>query len=544
MQQKHWVWGRVGLLASVWLLLLPVLVFRFLPMTDHPQHLAVVSILKHFGEPSFDFSSYYMLDGWRTLYWGPYALTYLFSFVFSLEFSGRLVVFLSLLSYPLGVWAFLSVRGGDPRWVLLTYPLVYSRPFFWGFVNFLLAVGLVLVLWAWLSRRVVGRWSPCVALALGLCVALTHVYGMAFLAGALVLSWCFGEREVARRGVVWLFPVWLLGGLWLLFQSGATGYGALGMRSLGFRLRHLPDALLGGYRDPSELLLLLVWVCGVLGLVWRVWRKEADSSDDSLDRRQWSGGGGEGFRDVAVGENKAEYNNAERETEGEQAANVAERRRWGRILCVYALLNLLLYFVLPAHTKTAKFLHFRHLFLACALLPLLGACVSRERIGRGWMGILCLIVGMSIATAWYHLWGFDREARSFEKVMIAIPPRSRLLYIAVDRGGSWMRTAPYLHFGAYIQAEKGGVLAVTFPRFFWNIPVKMRADLALPPTPRDFEWDWSRFDDVRFGYAYPFVLLRKESSAYAWHSAFPYRLWYHVGPWQLYRRSVAPKNQR
>ncbi len=274
MRQKHWVWGRMGLLASVWLLLLPVLVFRFLPMTDHPQHLAVVSILKHFGEPSFDFSSYYTLDGWRTLYWGPYALTYLFSFVFSLEFSARLVVFLSLLSYPLGVWAFLSVRGGDPRWVLLAYPLVYSRPFFWGFVNFLLAVGLVLSLWAWLSRRVVRWWSPWLGLGLGLCVALTHVYGMAFLAGALVLSWWFGEREVARRGVVWLFPVWLLGGLWLLFQSGATGYGELGMRSLGFRLRHLPDALLGGYRDPSELLLLLVWVCSVLGLVWRVWAKE------------------------------------------------------------------------------------------------------------------------------------------------------------------------------------------------------------------------------------------------------------------------------
>ncbi len=134
--------------------------------------------------------------------------------------------------------------------------------------------------------------------------------------------------------------------------------------------------------------------------------------------------------------------------------------------------------------------------MACALLPLLGACVSRERIGRGWMGILCLIAGMSIVTAWYHLWGFDREARPFEKVMAAMPPRAKLLYIAVDRGGAWMRTAPYLHFGAYIQAEKGGVLAVTFPRFFWNIPVKMRADLALPPTPRDFEWDWSRFDDV------------------------------------------------
>ncbi len=539
MQQRERMWGNLGLLVSVLILLLPVLLFRFLPMTDHPQHLAVVSILKHLGDPSFDFSSYYTLEGWRTLYWGPYALTYLFSFVFSLEFSARLVVFLSLLSYPLGVWAFLVVRGADPRWVWLTFPLVYSRPFFWGFVNFLLAVGLVFGLWAWLSRRLVGKWDPVLAVLLGLSVALTHVYGLAFLVGGLVFAWWLGERDLARRGALWLSPVWLLGGLWLLFQSGASGYGAWGMGSLGSRLRHLPDALLGGYRDPSEWLLFVGWVAVIIALVWKVGSEQAEEARNAS--KPTAGRLEETKRSSKKHAPKAEDASVGEPFEKEQAEATA-RRRWVRILVGYALLNLLLYFVLPTHTKTAKFLNFRHLFLACSLLPLLGSCVVQQRLGRGWLGVLCLVGGMSIGSAWYHLWGFDREARPFEKVMAAMPPRAKLLYVAVDRGGSWMRTAPYLHFGAYIQAEKGGVLAVTFPRFFWNIPIKMRSDLTLPPTPRDLEWDWSRFDDVRFGHAYPFLLLRKESSSYPWHRMFPYRLWFRVGPWQLYQRSSSPKD--
>ena len=82
----------------------------------------------------------------------------------SLELGMRVVVVLSLASLPIGLFALLRALG-KPEWLaLLSLPLVYNRAFFWGFVNFQLALGFALLALAILVRPPRG-WRSELALA-------------------------------------------------------------------------------------------------------------------------------------------------------------------------------------------------------------------------------------------------------------------------------------------------------------------------------------------------------------------------------------------
>ena len=82
---------------------LPCLTFRYLPMTDLPQHEAIVSIMRHMHDPSYGFERYYDWALDRTLYVFPYFLAVGLSFLLPVRMALHITVFLATLSYPLGV---------------------------------------------------------------------------------------------------------------------------------------------------------------------------------------------------------------------------------------------------------------------------------------------------------------------------------------------------------------------------------------------------------------------------------------------------------
>jgi hypothetical protein len=213
-----------------------------------------------------------------------------------------------------------------------------------------------------------------------------------------------------------------------------------------------------------------------------------------------------------------------------------------RVLWLYIALNVLLYLVLPQHTQTAKFLHFRHAVLAAAMLPLVvphNALAALPLLSRG---ALTALAAVTIANAWIHLALFDREARSFEDVIAALPDRPRVVALTWERNGRVVQTIPYVHFAAYAQARKGGLLATTFPGFFWNLPLRLRDDAGIPPTPLSLEMHPRLFDHRSFGRFYDFVLVRGGPRIPAPHddAGIPYALVYDAPPWRLYRVPSGP----
>ncbi len=475
---------------------LPVLLFAYLPMIDLPQHLAIASILQHLGEPRYGFAAYYTSQ-LNTLYILPCLLTLGLAKLMPLKKALHVVVFLSVVLYPLGVAFILRQRRRPWPLSLLALPLVYNNLFFWGFFNFNLAIGLsFFCIGLLLASRPTRATDVALALLL-VAISFCHVYGLLFVAGFAVLLLLFSDgagRRVLLRRLPAILPALVLGAVWTKDLHAARHLGGYKWLPLWVQLKLLPRHIFGGYQDSTELALLLLLLLTFALLSYASF-----------------------------------------------PATVARWRRLEapeRAFYAYAALNLVLYFVLPLSTPTAKMLSVRHALLAASLLPL---CLrSQEYLETRLSRTLCgVLAGAVILNSWAHLWLFAKEARPFDRVIAALPERPKLLALNLDPYGGIMANHPYCPYAAYIQAERGGLLAETFPRVFWNVPASFRSDVVVPETPFNFGLQPELYSYPGFGYYYDYVLVRgRPGRRIPAAPQFPYELMLADGPWQVYRRAA------
>ena len=194
---------------------LPCLTFRYLPMTDLPQHEAIVSIMRHMHDPSYGFERYYDWALDRTLYVFPYFLAAGLSFLLPVRMALHITVFLATLSYPLGI--LLTLRALNKRLILtlLALPLLYNRGFFWGFIHFNLGLGIAFIV----LSQLVGPWSKKKGWRVaGLCLlsAVTHVYGLVLLSSYALAWFVAGERRQLLSRITWFLPALLALGCWAI----------------------------------------------------------------------------------------------------------------------------------------------------------------------------------------------------------------------------------------------------------------------------------------------------------------------------------------
>jgi hypothetical protein len=154
---------------------------------------------------------------------------------------------------------------------------------------------------------------------------------------------------------------------------------------------------------------------------------------------------------------------------------------------------------------------------------------------------LAALTALTFAVHWTHLVRFDREARPFERVIAKLPDAPKLYFLCWDREGSVVRTHPYHHFHAYVQARRGGIISFSFPEMFWNIPVRLRSAAGVPAADKRAEWRPRFYDYDDSGYFYDHVLVRTQPGAAGGVETlakFPYELVYSDPPWELYRRDA------
>ena len=327
--QHQWHWHDLLVLTLVLLTCLPALVFQYLPMADLPQHMAIAAVLASPTETGLGYDEHYVVDYSTTLYLLPYVWTAGLSKWVGVELAMRSVVFLSMALFPIGIGLILRAQRKPVLWTILALPFVYNRAFFWGFFNFNLSISLALVCIGLMISNRPKRGQSWLLGLLGLAVSTTHIYGMAFLVGYGVLGVLLGGRTDFLRRFIPLIPALLTLLVWaILAQDGMTfgRYIFYEITPFSLRLQHFPQEVLGGYTDDSEWWLLIGWVFTLGVLVSESW-----------NRARWTG----------------------------SAFSLMER-----LFALYAVLNLVLYLCLPQHTPSAKFVHFRHAYLALALLPL------------------------------------------------------------------------------------------------------------------------------------------------------------------------------
>ena len=127
--------------------LVPLWTVKYLPMVDLPQHLAQVAIWMHIKDPAWGFGEQYGLN-----FMSPYLLGYVLIRVaavfFDLDVAAKLVISVAVLGTPLALHRLLVRCGGDRWWSLVGFLLAFGFGFYWGFLNYILAVPLGLLLLA------------------------------------------------------------------------------------------------------------------------------------------------------------------------------------------------------------------------------------------------------------------------------------------------------------------------------------------------------------------------------------------------------------
>lgn len=441
------------------------LAFRYLPMVDVPQHYAMVSIMLHHGDPAWGFAQRYTFDffgrPYATVYWLGAAL----GAVIPLGEAMRIVIAACTVAPLAGAQFLLAATRRSRVWLLPAIPFAFGSLWHWGFLNFLLGTGLFLGGLA-LVVRVAEKPSLRRSVALGalaLILLFTHFHGLAMLlVSSPVVVWAYaGERGRAPwvRAIGPLVPAAMAAAAFVgLTWAQAEGRWDRMNPGVAERVQRFVEFLAWGLPDDAAkialgALVLLVAVAIALGGTWPQPKRVA----------------------VALG----------------------------------ALLaaQLVMYFALPLNTNTATYVSARHALLVVLLaLPLLPAVSGRALPVLRVAGAIAAAFGLVVAGK--QLACFDREARDFDGVLSAMAPAKRVATLAFARASACCgeRSFPYLHFGAYYQAARGGELSRSFA-VVWNVPIRYRADYARYPYREELEWQPGRFspEDARH---FDYVLVR------------------------------------
>src|SRR5436190_13628804 len=175
--------NRLLFAAAVLLSVVPLWIPQFLPLVDVPQYAAQVASLHELWSANPLFNSALMVN-WLTPYVGGYLVAYLISMVFPVVTSIKILVSAAAIGVPVVTGLTLKEVGADERLKWLAIPGSYSFALYWGFMVYLVAVPVALLL-LWLTVRF--ERDPILKRALGIAafsvvVFFFHVVALGFAA--------------------------------------------------------------------------------------------------------------------------------------------------------------------------------------------------------------------------------------------------------------------------------------------------------------------------------------------------------------------------
>lgn len=179
-----WVALTLGLLLCLW----PLLQTATPPIVDYPNHLARAYILAEWGRFS-QFEGVYEFGGLVI----PNILADLVTvglvkLVGPFE-AGRLLLALLMALLLSGAFAVSAAIWRPSAWPALIVPFLYNESFYWGFLNYLLGLGLLFwgcAAWLFLERKA-RRWQLLAGTLFGLAIFFSHLVAFALFGLAIGL---------------------------------------------------------------------------------------------------------------------------------------------------------------------------------------------------------------------------------------------------------------------------------------------------------------------------------------------------------------------
>jgi hypothetical protein len=453
--------GESRRFAAAWLVLsafvaLPLWVGEYMPMVDIPQHAAQLSIGQHWNDPAFNYPELYQVNN-LVNHVAAYTLVRGLAAIVPLSVAIKLALTVFVWALPAAGLFLLRVTGGSRWWSIALFPVAYGFSTYWGFLNYVLAVPLGLILIGQ-SARYAMRPSNRSALALFVLTVflfVSHVLVLVFAAlaaSAIVLvrggPWRWRLRGLAAlAGVLPLLIAW-----WAAVQR-ATPPSETGTKTeLAFGLDRLYDLL--SYQVGIEptvpnalmgaLLLLSPFILG------------------ARPAREW----------------------------------------WRWIPFAMSIFAVLL---VPLHALGVAFLYGR---FATFVLPglLFGLDPAPSPVRRG-SALVSVLVALQLSAVARTFYSFDRESAGLGNVLARLQPHKRVLYFDTAHQSPASFDWAYLHFGCWYQVERGGAVDFSFAKFFPN-RYRYKAE-RRPKLPDNIEWQPFSFRwAMHGGEMYDYILVK------------------------------------
>jgi hypothetical protein len=451
--------------------------FKYLPMTDLPQHTSQVSVWMRYDDPAYGYADRFELNLF-TPYLLGYALARAFAWVMPLLPAMKLVVTLAVLAQPAAVHYLLGRTGGDRWWSLAAFPAALGYSFRWGFLNFIVAVGPAILLIAWAvdyARR--PTWLRAAALAALACVLFwAHLLLMAFAccaAGLVIACHAWRERIGFGRLFVRLLPLAVplpLVLMWLTRDTHADPAGAGSATVWGLSLRRVGIPMLI-VSNPWDVAGAIAGTVLVLLLAVALFAR------------------GGGLRAEAVDPDAPE-----------------RRRGIDRCAWMPAVAGIATYLLLPHRVMGVVFLWQRFGSITFVLATAAARPPASPRVRAAVRaGVLVVAFAWLALLAW-RFSAFNRSAADFDRVVAVMEPHRQVLSRIRSRDAIGRGDSNYLHFAEYYVAAKGG-LAVYSPAFQAHALARFRPGRAPPHMHPEFPWDFDEFSFERHG-GYDYVLVR------------------------------------
>jgi len=468
--------------------LLPIWTVKYLPMTDLPQHAAQIFMWSHINDPGLRLRDTYELN-WFTPYLLGYATVGVLGWLMPLFVALKVVITLSVLGTPAALRHLLRTADANQWWSLLGFPAAFGFSFYWGFLNYLVAIPLGLLFLALVvrhGRSPSKRTSTLVATsALLLLVAHVLVLGICGLAACcIVIANTSSRRERMLRLLPLAAPVLLVGAWSVTTRARESQVSVPTVWNVGlFRIFELP-ALIFAVPDRQQAVAAFGLAVGL-----------AVIAGGRVARQRW---------------------------------------RW------LPLVATLVVFLLAPHRGFGTYF----LYQRFAVWVLLFGVLAIDADGKGLLrqklfhvSLALLVVVWLMALAVRHQ-AVDVDARQFDGLLTKMEPNKRVLSLSFLRENERVIGAPFLHFPAWYQAEKGGVLGFSFAVFFPEI-VRYRPGHA-PRMTMHLEWEPQLFQWARDGdYDYFVVHAATDLGRVLFARAnAPVTLELQAGRWWLYRKRV------
>lgn len=430
----------------------PAWIVKYPPVQDLPYHVATIRILHSFHNDAFGLQPFFDLHLTNTHYLLYYVAGSLLAYPLTVAYASVVLMSAYFAGTVLAMASLLRSLGRDPRASILAIPLLSNVLFVYGLLPFLL--GIPLMFWGLgLAMRHCQqpRWSTGVGLAVvSLACFYSHIvpFGLLGMGWLAMLSWRPFKQwlKAAAPGV----PALILLIWWLLAtDAGRTTGGLLsmqqsaGVRRLDSSFNDVFAWFTNMFQDNSdELCVIAAAVVALLSLI------------------------------VSVG----------------KAQPIAPRAyRYG----IVPLACLVFYFVLPVGHDFIWPLAQRFVILfALTLVPLWPFPTGT------WAHVttvLALIVAAAttINTSHQFVRFQQEEVGDFDEAAEAIPAAKKVCALIFNRGSRITNHQPFLHFGSWIQAQKGGVIMFTFAGYpHW--PVDFKSGMYPPPGgPARRRWEWT-----------------------------------------------------